>query len=43
MVFRNCSFLIDFKLILLTAFVVLFPKIKLNSNLFKNLPEASES
>ena len=40
---ENCSFLIDFKLILLTAFVVLFPKIKLNSNLFKNLPEASES
>ncbi len=35
---KNCSFLLDLKLIFLTAWVILFPKSKLYEKWFKDLP-----
>ena len=38
---ENRSFLLDFKLILMTAYVILFPNTKLYENWFKDLPKRS--
>jgi len=39
---RNKSFIVDFKLIFLTAYVILFPKSKILLNSFDNLPKIPE-
>lgn len=38
---QHCSFLLDFKLILMTAWVILFPNTKLYEKWFKDLPKRS--